>query len=270
MTVEEILESIGVSVDPQHAATLQQWNGKISAIESEAQRRLSAAQEALEQAQAQNQIIQSAIEQSGMTEKNLMELRANNAALAASNAAYKAALENVKSQGLDGITIADLPPVPAKAAPDPIQTLQETMMRGFSQVGQTFNEMNRYQRVFGAPLPVDPAQLGDLAARANLSVHDYMERTYHVGEKENEKRLAAEQKARDEYAAKKIEEYKAAHPIVAGNPELGYGSPSDHPYLPKPMDAKSISEFSALSPQQKIQVAKERVMKEIQSRMASA
>jgi len=137
-------------------------------------------------------------------------------------------------------------------------------------MGQTMNESNRYMRVFGQPIPEDPATLADRAAAARLSVHDYVEQTYKVSAKEKELAAAAEQKRLDDYSAKKVEEYKAAHPVTAGHPELGPGVPSNYPNIPAPRKGDTLREFSAKSPMEKIRDAKERVTKEVQSRMASA
>ena len=270
MKVEEILSALGVEVDPAKASVIQEWNGKLSASQTEAQQKLADAQKQVESAQALQRVIDDNIRTAGLTETNLAQLQANNAALTAANAALVAALEDVKKQGFSGITIPELPKPVTATPPDPMKELTEKIMSGFGAIGQTLNEMNRYQRVFGAPLPEDPATIADRASRARLSVHDYMEQTYKVSAKEKELADQRVQKERDDYAAKKVEEYKAANPVMAGHPELNGGTPSNYPNIPRPRDAKSVREFSAMSPMQKIADAKARVTKEVQSRQNAA
>ena len=270
MTVEEILADLGVTLDPAKAEAAKTWNGKLSAAQGDAQTKLTAAQKQMEDAQALQRVIDDNIRTAGLTETNMAQLQANNAALTAANAALTAAIEDIKKQGFSGLNIPALPAITQAAAPDPLKTLQETIVKGFTQMGQTVNEMNRYQRVFGAPLPEDPATLADRAANARLSVRDYMEQTYHVTAKEKEIADQRVQKDRDDYAAKKLEEWKAANPVTAGHPDLNGGRPSNYPDIPKPREAKDIRAFSSMSPMQKIQDAKARVTKEVQARTSAA
>ena len=66
------------------------------------------------------------------------------------------------------------------------------------------------------------------------------------------------------------EEYKAAHPVTMGHPELGGGVSSNYPNIPKPSDAAGVREMAGKSPMEKIRMARDRVSKEITTRMASA
>lgn len=270
MTVEDILAALGVEVDPAKANIVKEWNGKLSASETDAQKRVAEAQKQIQAAQELQRVIDDNIRTAGLTETNLAQLQANNAALTAANAALTAAIEDIKKQGFSGINIPELPKVTPSPAADPMKSLTDLITQGFTQMGQTLNEMNRYQRVFGQPIPEDPATIADRAAKSRLSVHDYMEQTYKISEKERETSAAADQKRLDDYAAKQVEAYKAAHPVTQGHPELGPGVPSNYPNIPKPRDAKSVREFSQMSPMQKIQDAKARVTKEVQSRMNAA
>jgi hypothetical protein len=270
MKVEEILAALGVEVDPAKASVVQEWNGKLSASENEAQTRLSEAQSKVQEAEALQRVIDDNIRTAGLTETNIAQLRANNASLSAANAQLITAVESIKSQGFDGITIPDLPKTNVQPSSDPMKELKETLMNGFGQIGQTINEMNRYQRVFGTAIPEDPATIADRAAKNRQSVHDYVEQTYKVSAKEYEIAQAKVQKEKDDYASQKIEAYKAEHPVTAGHPELGPGVPSNYPNIPKPRDVKDVRAFSQLSPMQKIQDAKARVTKEVQSRMSAA
>lgn len=270
MKVEDLLADLGISVDPAKSSVLQSWNGKLTALETDSQSKLSAAQKQLEDAQALQSVIDQNIESAGLTENNVAQLQANNAALAAANASLTAAVENIRKQGFTGLEIPDLPSVQNESAPDPMKELTNMISKGFSQVGQTINEMNRYQRAFGAPLPEDPATIADRAAKSNLSVHDYVDRTYKVSAKEQEIAQASKQKELDGYAATKLEEYKAAHPNTSGNPDLAHGVPSNYPSIPAPRGGKSLQEFSQLSAHQKIADAMQRVTADVNARNSAA
>lgn len=270
MTVEEILAGLGVVADPAKADVLKTWNGKLAALETDAQTKLADAQKQLQDAQGLQRVIDDSIRTSGLTEANVTQLQANNAALKAALDARDAAIKTIKDAGFSGLTLPDLPAVNLNPAKDPVKDLTETIMRGFSNMGAVMNEANRYQRVFGAPLPEDPATLADRAAASRLSVHDYMEQTYKVTAKEKELTAAAAQKDKDAYAAQKLEEWKAAHPVTAGHPELGPGVPSNYPNIPKPSDAAGVREMSGKSPMEKIRMARDRVAKEVQTRMNAA
>jgi hypothetical protein len=151
-----------------------------------------------------------------------------------------------------------------------MKELTDRMAAGFNMMGQTFNEVNRYQRVFGEPIPEDPATIADRANKLHLSVHDYMEQTYKVTAKEQEKTAAAETKRMADAKAQWEVEYKAAHPVTTGHPELGPGVPSNYPNIPKPSDATGVREMSGKSPMEKIRMARDRVSKEVNTRMNAA
>lgn len=270
MTVEEILAGLGVTLDPAKADAAKTWNGRLAALESDAQTKLADAQKQLQDAQGLQRVIDESIRTSGLTEANLAQLQANNAALTAAIASRDAAIAEIKKAGFTGLSIPELPLINQPVAKDPVADLTKLIMDGFSNMGQTLNEVNRYQRVFGEPIPEDPATIADRALKARLSVHDYMEQTYKVSAKEQEKSAAKSQKTLDDYAAKKLEEYKAAHPVTTGHPELGPGVPSNYPNIPKPSDAAGVREMSSKSPMEKIRMARDRVSKEISTRMNAA
>ena len=271
MTVEELIAELGVTVDPAKAGVLKTWNDKLSALETDAQTKLADAQKQLQDAQGLQRVIDESIRTSGLTEANIAQLQANNAALTAALAARDAAIDEIKKQGFTGLNIPELPKVNQQpAAKDPVKQLEETIMNGIGIMGQTMNEMNRYQRVFGEAVPEDPATIADRALKSRLSVRDYMEQTYKVSAKEQEKAQAAEAKRIEGLKAKWEEEYKAAHPVTNGHPELGHGVPSNYPNIPKPSDAAGVREMSGKSPMEKIRMARDRVSKEVQTRMNAA
>ena len=253
-TVEEILADLGVTVDPAKAANVAKWNGTLSASQAEAQKKL-------EDAQALQRVIDENIRTAGLTETNIAQLQA-------SNAAYAAALDAVKKAGFTGITIPDLSVTKPNTA-DPMETLKSTIVNGFTNIGQTLNEMNRYQRVFGAPIPEDPQTIADKAAASRLSVRDYVEQTYKVSAKEAQIAQEATAKREAEIAAKAVAEYKEKNPSTAGNPNLNGGLPSNYPSMPKPRDTKSVREFATLSAREKISNAMQRATQEVSSRSAA-
>ena len=271
MTVDEILAELGVTVDPAKTSVLKTWNGKLAALETDAQTKLADAQKQLSDAQGLQRVIDDSIRTSGLTEANLAQLQANNAALTAALAARDAAINEIKKAGFTGLNIPELPAVNTTPAKDPLKELQETMMRGMSTMGQTLNEMNRYQRIFGEAVPEDPATIADRAIKGRFnSVHDYMEQTYKISAKEAEKTAAEAAKNLAAQKAKWEEEYKAAHPVTAGHPELNGGVASNYPNIPKPSDATGVREMSGKSPMEKIRMARDRVSKEVNTRMNAA
>ena len=258
--IEDILAELGVTVDPAKAAVVAKWNTTLATTQSEAATTLAAAQKQFEDAQALQRVIDSNINAAGLTETKMAELEAN-------YAAAKAQLESIRAKGFAGI---DIPALPVSAAKDPVAELTGLITKGFTTMGQTMNEMNRYQRITGSALPEDPATIADRAASARLSVHDYMEQTYKLTEKETAKATAEATKREADMKAKWEEEYKAAHPVTTGHPELGPGVPSNYPNIPKPSDAAGVREMSGKSPMEKIRMARDRVSKEVQTRMNAA
>lgn len=261
LSVEEILTSLGIPAESYAGKgdTLKEWNGKISASETAGAAALSAAEKKVADAQALSRVIDDNIAQFGVNETNIAQLRANNAALTA-------ALEEVKKAGFTGINIPDLPQPGTNKTVDPNDQFRDNVTKGFVQMGQAMNAINRFYRVMGKPLPEDPTQLADNAARMRLSVNDYVEQTYKLSETERTNNAAAEQKRMDDYAATKLQEYKEKNPSVAGHPDLNGGMPSNYPAMPKPREAKDIRQFSSMSTRDKISSAMSRATEAAASR----
>lgn len=271
MTVDEILAGLGIAVDPAKTDAIRTWNGKLASLESDAQAKLAEAEQKMRDSEGLQRVVDENIRISGLTEAALAEARANAAAWQRAASERDAAIKTIKDAGFSGLNIPELPAVNLSApTKDPVKQLEETIMNGIGVMGQTMNEMNRYQRVFGAAVPEDPATIADRAIKARLSVRDYMEQTYKVSAKEQEKVAAAQQKERDDYAAKKIEEYKLAHPVTTGHSELGGGVPSNYPNIPKPSDAAGVAAMAGKSPMEKIKMARDRVSNEVKTRMNAA
>ena len=100
MTVEELIAELGVTVDPAKAGVLKTWNDKFSAMETDSQTKLADAQKQLQDAQGLQRVIDDSIRESGLTEANIAQLQANNAALTAALSARDAAIDEIKKAGL--------------------------------------------------------------------------------------------------------------------------------------------------------------------------
>src|SRR5665213_3083390 len=131
MTVEEILADLGATVDPAKAANVAKWNTSLQTSQSEAAQKMADAQKQLQDAQNLQRVIDENIRTSGLTEMNVAQLQANNAALTA-------ALDSIKKQGFTGINIPDLPST-TSASKDPMAELQSFISQGFANQTQATN-----------------------------------------------------------------------------------------------------------------------------------
>jgi hypothetical protein len=203
---------------------------------------MAKAQKELTDAQALKRVIDENIATHGVNEVNIAQLQASNAALTA-------ALESVKKAGFTGITIPELPTPGTK---DPAKEFQDNVARGFAQMGQAMNAMAKYQRIMGKPLPEDPTQIADNAARMRLSVNDYVEQTYKLSETERTQTAAARQAEVDAAVAAGVKKYQEDHPSTSGHPDLNGGAPSNFAQMPKTIDAKDVRQYAALPAREKI------------------
>ena len=140
MTVEEILADLGATVDPAKAANVAKWNTTLATTESGAAQKLAAAEKQLKDAQDLQRVIDDNIAKAGLTETNIAQLQANNAALTAALASRDAAIKSIKDQGFTGINIPELPALATPPAKDPMKELTDKLMGGFAAMGQTMNE----------------------------------------------------------------------------------------------------------------------------------
>ena len=257
MTVEEILADLGV--DPATIASkkdaVASWNGKLTASATEAAQKLA-------DAEALHRVIKEDIDKNGINETSMAQLRA-------SNAAMTAALAEVKKAGFTGITIPDFP-TNTPPAVNPIDSLKNLIVDGFTRTSQVQDLSARYLRATGKPLPDDPSVLVNEAAARRMDVAAWGEQKYGLTAIETQARAAASQKEKDDYAATKVEEWKAAHPITNGHPELGSGVPSNYPNIPKPSNAEGVKAMAGKSPMEKIKMARDRVTAEVKQKMAVA
>lgn len=264
MTVEEILADLGIPAETIAAKkdNIASWNGKMSASATESAQKLADAQRALQDAENLRAVISDDINKNGANETTLAQLRA-------SNAAYAAALAEVKKAGFTGITIPDFPsntPPPV----DPITGMKTLVVDGFTKIMQLQNAANKYQRVFGKPLPDDPTALADEASARRLDVNTWAEQKYGFAAAENTAREAAAKKHEADLKVTWEEEYKAAHPNDHLRAGEGGGHSSTYPNIPKPSDAKGVREMAGKSPMEKIKMARDRVSAEVKSKMAAA
>ena len=247
-TIRELAAELGIPEETLTAKAdiVSKWDGYFTSADA----RSSEAQKKLAEAQQLDAVINQNIQSFGYTEANVAQLNA-------SNAAMKAAMESMKSQGFNGINIPDLPTMTPKTT-DPMDDLKNIIANGFASVGQTLGVSTRYQRVFGQPLPDDPAMLADEAAKHRMSVSAYAEQKYGITAAEQKLATDKAQKGLDDYAAIKVKEYAESHASTAGHPELNGGMPSGYPNLPTPRDTKSVREFSQMSKRDKIASAMNR------------
>lgn len=270
MTVDELLAELGVTVDPAKASVVKTWNEKFSALESEAQTKLTDAEKSLADAQALQRVIDENIRTSGLTETNVAAKDAVIASLNEAVAQRDAALKELKSKGFTGLDIPEFKPVSTTLEKDPVKALEDRLNSLANNMEAALRVQTNYFSIFEKPLPIDPGTLASEAVAARMPIEQYAEQKFQMSAERAKRATAAAQKEKDDYAAKKLEEYKAAHPVTAGHPELGPGVPSNYPNIPKPSDANGVREMSGKSPMEKIRMARDRVSKEVQSRLAVA
>lgn len=270
MTVEELLTELGVTADPAKANVLQSWNGKLAALETDAQQKLAKANKSLEDAQALQRVIDDSIRTSGLTETNVAQLQANNAALTAALASRDAAIESIKKQGFSGLEIPDLPAAAVNTPPDPMKVLEGKLNTLASNMSAAMKVQNKYYSIFDKLPPIDADTLVSEATAARMPVEQYAEQKFGFAAAQQKRQEEAESKKMAEAKKAWEDEYKAAHPVTTGHPELGPGVPSNYPNIPKPSDANGVREMSGKSPMEKIRMARDRVTKEVSTRMAAA
>ena len=83
----------------------------------------------MEDAQALQRVIDENIRTAGLTETNMAQLQANNAALTAALASRDAAIEEIKKQGFTGLNIPALPALHAACERPDRSISQQTIMR---------------------------------------------------------------------------------------------------------------------------------------------
>lgn len=217
-----------LGIDPATLAAkgevVAKWNGYLSEADTkytQATAAQRAAEEKLEAVQREQQAIDANIASFGMTEANVIALRANNAAM-------EATLKSLKEGGLD----VNIPAMPAAATPTPgvfdpakfQQDVNATLVAGF-------NANNRYQRLYGKALPDDVDVLAREAAAARQPFDVYVAQKYDFKGEETRQTAAAQTKRDEEIRSAAVKEYQEKNPVTAGHHELQRGVASRHPQL---------------------------------------
>lgn len=257
-TLDTLAAELGI--DP---ATLQakgevvaKWNGYLS----QADTKYREATEAVEQAKRDQQAIDEQITKFGVSETRLAELES-------ANAAYKAALETAKGQGVNiDLSAIRTPTAPTPA--DPIKTVESLMRSNFANMGDAMRVQAQYQGVFGKPFEDDPVKLIDEAQAARMPVIQYAEQKYKFGEERQKQAAAETQRKIDEGVQAGVKKYKEDNPVTAGNPSLARGLASKHPQVFKPRTSAESSDFRRMSPRERIAASVSRVTSALASEAA--
>ena len=261
-TLDNLAAELGI--DP---ATLQaksdvvaKWNGYLSEADTKYSQATVAqreAKESLEQAQRDQAAIDEQIGNFGVNETRLTELQA-------ANAAYKAALEEVKNQGLN-VNLPNLPTSSAPAAPDPVKTVDQLMRGNFANMGQAMQVQARYQAIFGKPFVDDPVRLIDEAAVAKMPVAQYAEQKYKFSEETAKQAAAETQRKIDEGVQAGVKKYQEDHPVTHGHPGLARGLASQYSKIFKPRTSQESSDFRNMSTRERIATSVSRAREAIAS-----
>jgi hypothetical protein len=245
-TLNDLASELGIDV-----ATLQskpdvvaKWNGYLTEADTKYTQATQAQKDAetkLEAVKNEQAVIDQNIAAFGMTEANVAALKANNAAMEAS-------LKALKEQGFD-VKIPDAPKnEPTKTEFDANafrNDVNSTMILGF-------NVNNRYQRLFGQPMPDDIDALAREAAQVRMPFQEYVAKKYDFSGKEKEIQAAATKKHDEEIAAAAVKKYQEEHPVTSGNPDLQRGVASRHPQIIRQREAGDQKQFANLPARQKI------------------
>ena len=154
-TLDTLADELGIPRETlaSKGDVVAKWNGYLSEADTKYSQATQAQKDALatlEAAKNEQRVIDENIAKFGMTEANIIALRANNAAM-------EAQLKTLKEQGLD-VTIPTAPPVNQPAAFDP-NSVPAHDVNTTSKYG--FKASNEYQRIFGKPIPDDIDVLAD-------------------------------------------------------------------------------------------------------------
>lgn len=237
-SLTDLASELGIDVATLEAKpeVVAKWNGYLS----EADTKYKQATTALEQVKAEQAAIDENIKNFGMTEANVASLRANNAAMTA-------AMEELKKQGFT-VNIPEAPAAPKAPAFDPQafqQDVNNALLMGFDLT-------NKYQRLYGQPMPDDMTTLLREATAARKPVVQYAQEKYDFQGREktlSDERQAAHDKAVSDAAIKK---YQEENPITAGNPDLRRGTFSRHPHITQQRQPADSRSFANLPARQKI------------------
>ena len=220
------------------------WNGYLSEADNKYTSATQAQKDAeakLAQVKEEQRVIDENIASFGMTESNVIALRANNAAM-------EATLKELKAQGLD-VKIPEAPVAdPNKKTdfnPDAFrQDVNNSLILGFDM-------NNRYQRLYGTAMPDDLSVLINEAKQVRKPLTQYVAEKYDFAGRETTLKTEAQAKRDAEITAAAIAKYKEDNPVTQGNPELQRGVASRYPQMPK-REAGDNKNFANMTARQKI------------------
>lgn len=247
-TIAELATELGLDVSTFKPDAVAKWNGYLTDADTQYQtaKQLQVASEAnLRKVQEEQDAINTYIDQYGTSETT-------NAALRANNAAMEATLKSLKEQGI----AVDLPtPVAQPTNNKPVANAFDAD-KFRTQVGSTmaqgFNLNNKFQTLFGKPLPDDIEVLASEAQSARKPLYQYAAEKYDFAGEEKRKSEAASKAHDESVAAAAVNKYKEENPNTSGNPFQTPGGDSRYPQILKPRDAKDLKSFANLSPREKI------------------
>jgi hypothetical protein len=242
-TIDDLASELGIDAATLKPDARAKWNGYLTEADTKYQQATTAQKDAeakLKQVIEEQKVIDQNISSFGMTEANVIALRANNAAM-------EATLKTLKSQGLD-VNIPEAPAAPKQDQFDPTkfqQDVNQSLILGFDM-------NNRYQRLYGTAMPDDLSVLLREATQARQPLQQYVAAKYDFAGREKSQREEAQKKHDDGIRAAAVKEYQEAHPVTQGNPELQRGVSSRHPQLAKPREGADGKTFANLPARQKI------------------
>lgn len=257
-TLSDLASELGIDVSTLKPESVNKWNGYLSEADTKYQQATTAqreAQEKVEQAKRDQAAIDEQIKSFGVTEARLTELTA-------ANAAYKAALENAKTAGLN-IDLSGIPTPAAATPPDPTKTMRDEYVRNFSNMGAVMKVQSRYQAVFGKPYTDDPVRLIDEATAARMPVEQYAESKYKFAEEQARIEKEARQKEIQAGIDAGVKKWQEEHPVTAGHPDLARGRDSNFSKIYKPRTAQESADFRKMSPKDRIAASVSRVRQAI-------
>lgn len=249
-SIAELATELGLDVATFKPEAVAKWNGYLTDADAQyktAKELKEASEGNLRQVQQEQTEINKYIEQYGASETT-------RAALEANLAAYKAVVENLKTQGIN-VDVPALTTIPAAGNPTkPTTTFdaKEFSGRMGNLVAQITNLSNKHLALYGKPFPDDVDQLGAKAQAAGKSLYDYAAEKYDFAGEEKRKSEAASKAHDEKIAADAVKKYQDANPNVAGNPFMNGGGDSRSPQILKRHDTKDLREYANLSPREKI------------------
>jgi hypothetical protein len=247
-TIAELATELGLDASTFKPEAVAKWNTYFTDADAQyktAKELKDASEHNLRQVTQEQNAINEYIEQYGASETATAALRANNAAM-------EAQLKALKEQGI-AVTVPD--PIAPTNPTKPANVFDENKFRGqvSNVLSQSINLNNRYQTLYGKPLPDDIDALADQASKAGKQLFQYAAEKYDFAGEEKRKSDATKKAEIDAAVAAGVKKYQDEHPNVAGNPFMNGGGDSRNPQiLRRGHDSKDLKEYANLTPREKI------------------